>query len=315
MTAGRPAPPGRNLQEAPMAGRARTLQNVLFVLPALLLLAIFIVYPVIRTIQSSFTTGRGLQERFVGLDNYITLLTNDPLFLNLSFPPSGAVINNVLWVVLYTGLCIALGMAIAVLADRVRYESIVKSIVFLPMAISATAVGVIWLLVYSPDRSIGLVNGVLGIVGAGPLAVLGRPDTVNVAIIIAAVWAGAGFAMVIFSAAIKSIPAEIMEAARVDGATERQVFRRITLPMVSLPVAVVAVTLVIAVIKVFDIIYVMTAGGPGGASRVIAYTFFRETFESSKPGYGSAVAVLMLLLIIPIMAFNIRRFRTEAVVR
>jgi alpha-glucoside transport system permease protein len=298
-----------------MAGRARTLQNVLFVLPALLLLAIFIVYPVIRTIQSSFTTGRGLQERFVGLDNYITLLTNDPLFLNLSFPPSGAVINNVLWVVLYTGLCIALGMAIAVLADRVRYESIVKSIVFLPMAISATAVGVIWLLVYSPDRSIGLVNGVLGIVGAGPLAVLGRPDTVNVAIIIAAVWAGAGFAMVIFSAAIKSIPAEIMEAARVDGATERQVFRRITLPMVSLPVAVVAVTLVIAVIKVFDIIYVMTAGGPGGASRVIAYTFFRETFESSKPGYGSAVAVLMLLLIIPIMAFNIRRFRTEAVVR
>jgi alpha-glucoside transport system permease protein len=298
-----------------MAGRSRVVQNLLFVLPALVLLAIFIVYPVLRTIQNSFTTGRGDRQQFVGFDNYITLLTNDPLFINWTFPPSGAVINNVLWVFLYTGLCIGLGMAIAVLADRVRYESIVKSIVFLPMAISATAVGVIWLLVYSPDGQIGLLNGFLGIFGAGPVAVLGRPDTVNFAIIIAAVWAGAGFAMVIFSAAIKSIPAEIMEAARVDGATERQIFRRITLPMVSLPVAVVAVTLVIAVIKVFDIIYVMTAGGPGGASRVIAYTFFRETFESSKPGYGSAVAVLMLLLIIPIMAFNIRRFRTDAVVR
>ncbi|HET7677460.1 MAG TPA: sugar ABC transporter permease [Candidatus Limnocylindrales bacterium] len=298
-----------------MAGRGSPLRNLLYVVPALLLLAVFIVYPVIRTIQNSFTTGRGLQEKFVGLDNYVTLLTADPLFLDLSFPPSGAVFNNVLWVFLYTGLCIALGMTIAVLADRVRYESLVKSIVFLPMAISATAIGVIWLLVYSPDPTIGLVNAVVGTVGITPIALLGRPDTVNFAIIIAAVWAGAGFAMVIFSAAIKSIPAEIMEAARVDGATERQIFRRITLPMISLPVAVVAVTLVINVIKVFDIIYVMTAGGPGGASRVIAYTFFRETFESSKPGYGSAVAVLMLLLIIPIMAFNIRRFRTTAVVR
>ena len=298
-----------------MEARNRSLTNLLFVLPALALLAIFIVYPTLRTIVNSFTTGRGLQERFVGLQNYITLLTADPLFLNLSFPPSGAVINNVLWVFLYTGLCIALGMLIAVLADRVRYESPVKSIIFLPMAISATAVGVIWLLVYSPDPTIGLVNGALRLFGTGPIAFLGRPDTVNFAIIIAAVWAGAGFAMVIFSAAIKGIPTEIMEAARVDGANERQIFRSITLPMISLPVSVVAVTLVISVIKVFDIIYVMTSGGPGGASRVIAYTFFRETFESSKPGYGSAVAVLMLLLIIPIMAFNIRRFRTDAVVR
>jgi alpha-glucoside transport system permease protein len=302
-----------------MNSRRQSLQGFLFVLPALAFLAVFLVYPTLWTIALSFDRGRGLKfERFVGFDNYVNLFTHDRLFINLSqFPPSGAVFNNVLWVVLNTSLCVGLGLIIAVLADRVRYESIVKALVFLPMAIAATAVAIIWLFVYSPDPHIGLLNALLTAVNPhfDPIAWTGRTSTANFAVIIANVWAQTGFAMVVLSAALKGIPADILEAARVDGANEWGIFRRITFPMLSLPISVVTVTLVIWVLKVFDIIYIMTAGGPAGSTRVIAYTMFVETFQGGRAGYGSAVAVIMLLLIIPIMLLNIRRFRTEGVTR
>jgi alpha-glucoside transport system permease protein len=302
-----------------MNSRRQSLQGFLFVLPALAFLAVFLVYPTLWTIALSFDRGRGLKfERFVGFDNYVNLFTHDRLFINLSqFPPSGAVFNNVLWVVLNTSLCVGLGLIIAVLADRVRYESIVKALVFLPMAIAATAVAIIWLFVYSPDPHIGLLNALLTAINPhfDPIAWTGRTSTANFAVIIANVWAQTGFAMVVLSAALKGIPADILEAARVDGANEWGIFRRITFPMLSLPISVVTVTLVIWVLKVFDIIYIMTAGGPAGSTRVIAYTMFVETFQGGRAGYGSAVAVIMLLLIIPIMLLNIRRFRTEGVTR
>jgi alpha-glucoside transport system permease protein len=302
-----------------MNSRRQSLQGFLFVLPALAFLAVFLVYPTLWTIALSFDRGRGLKfERFVGFDNYVNLFTHDRLFINLSqFPPSGAVFNNVLWVVLNTSLCVGLGLIIAVLADRVRYESIVKALVFLPMAIAATAVAIIWLFVYSPDPHIGLLNALLTAINPhfDPIAWTGRTSTANFALIIANVWAQTGFAMVVLSAALKGIPTDILEAARVDGANEWGIFRRITFPMLSLPISVVTVTLVIWVLKVFDIIYIMTAGGPAGSTRVIAYTMFVETFQGGRAGYGSAVAVIMLLLIIPIMLLNIRRFRTEGVTR
>jgi alpha-glucoside transport system permease protein len=138
-------------------------------------------------------------------------------------------------------------------------------------------------------------------------------DLVNYALIWANVWASTGVAMVVLSAALKGISEEVIEAARTDGASEWGIFRRIQLPLLSLPIAVVTVWLLIAVIKVFDIIYVMTGGGPGGSSEVIAFSMYDETFTNSEAGYGAAVAVVMLLLIIPIMAFNIRRFRSERV--
>jgi alpha-glucoside transport system permease protein len=302
-----------------MNSRRQSLQGFLFVLPALAFLAVFLVYPTLWTIALSFDRGRGLKfERFVGFDNYVNLFTHDRLFINLTqFPPSGAVFNNVLWVILNTSLCVGLGLIIAVLADRVRYESIVKAVVFLPMAIAATAVAIIWLFVYSPDPHIGLLNALLTAINPhfDPIAWTGRTSTANFAVIIANVWAQTGFAMVVLSAALKGIPTDILEAARVDGANEWGIFRRITFPMLSLPISVVTVTLVIWVLKVFDIIYIMTAGGPAGSTRVIAYTMFVETFQGGRAGYGSAVAVIMLLLIIPIMLLNIRRFRTEGVTR
>ena len=209
---------------------------------------------------------------------------------------------------------LGLGLLIATLASRVRYESIVKAAVFLPQAIAATALAVIWKFVYAPDANIGLLNAGLGTVNLGPISFLGDPNIVNWALIGVGTWASVGFATVILSAALKGIPTEIIEAARTDGANERQIFFRIILPMVSLPLSVLAVTLIVNVVKLFDLIYVMTNGGPGTSSRVIGYTFYVEGFQAGLFGKAAAVAVVMMVILIPVMIFNIRRFRTAAVV-
>ncbi|MBA3413538.1 MAG: sugar ABC transporter permease [Actinobacteria bacterium] len=309
-------PPGRLAR----LGRGSGWQGFFFISPALVLLGALLVYPVVWTVRLSVDKGRRQLEphEFVGLDNFKRLLTDDRRFLDLSeFPPSGALINNLRWIVLYTALCVILGLAIAVLASRVRYESLIKAVIFVPMAISATAVAMIWLFVYSPDPDQGVLNAALQGINSGfdPISWVGREGTVNYAIIFAYVWASTGFAMVVLSAALKGISTEVIEAARTDGATDWAIFRRIQLPLLSLPIAVVTVWLIINVIKVFDIVYVMSGGGPSGASEVIANRYFIETFDGGKGGYGAAMAVIMLLMIIPIMAFNIRRFRSEAVTR
>jgi alpha-glucoside transport system permease protein len=315
-----PAPPVSVPQPRRRFGRPgegslkERLQGIGFALPALVVLGLFVVYPAYYTVRLAFYESDFLFSftGWVGLDNFKDLF-EDKLFFDISqFPPEGAFFNNVRWIVVYISLCLILGLALAVLTIRVRYESFVKSIIFVPMAISATAVGVIWLLVYSPNADIGTVNAVITSVGGDPVSWLGKPSTVNYAIIIAYVWASTGFAMVVLSAALKGIPTEIIEAARVDGAGEWNIFRRIMLPMLSLPISIVTVWLFINVIKVFDIIYVMTSGGPGSSSRVIAYSMFTETF-SGNPGRGAAVAVVMLLLMVPVMILNIKRFRSERV--
>jgi alpha-glucoside transport system permease protein len=289
---------------------------LLFALPAGVLLVVFLVYPTIYTIALAFNRGRqGAFTQWVGLDNFKTLFTNDPDFIDLSkFPPTGAVWNNVLWIIFYTGFVLVLGLLVATLASRVRYEAIIKAIVFLPMAIAATALAVIWKFVYAPDSQTGLLNAILGVAHIGPISWLGDGAFVNGALIAAGVWASVGFATVILSAALKGIPTEILEAARTDGATERQIFFRIILPMVSLPMSVLAVTLIVNVIKLFDLIFVMTNGGPGTTSRVIAFTFYQEGFSAGLFGKSAAVAVVMLIVLIPVMIFNIRRFRQSAVV-
>jgi len=280
-------------------------------------LGLFVVWPLIYTITLSFadTNAKLKIVDWVGFENYKTLFTEDKEFLDLdAFPPTGAFINNLKWVVLYTSLSLGLGLLIAVLAARVRYESMIKAVVFIPMAISATAVAIIWKFVYDPDPDIGSLNALITAFGGEPKAWYGRADLVNYALIWAYVWASTGFAMVVLSAALKGISEEVIEAARTDGASDWDIFRRIQLPLLSLPISVVAVWLLINVIKVFDIIYVLTGGGPGGASEVIAFSMYDETFTNGEAGYGAAIAVVMLLLIIPIMAFNIRRFRSERVV-
>jgi alpha-glucoside transport system permease protein len=280
---------------------------LLFLAPALVLVALFLVYPTLSTLRMSLDRGLGGNfNRFLGLDNYISLL-NTPSFV-------GSIINNVLWIIFYTSFVILFGLIIAVIAMRVRYESAIKAIVFLPMAIAATALGVIWALVYASDPKIGLLNAMLGVLRLGPISWLGDPGFVNAALIAVGIWGSTGFATVILSAALKGIPTEVLEAARTDGANEFQIFYRIIIPMVSLPISVLAVTLIVNVIKLFDIPYVMTQGGPGNASRVIAFEMYKQDFSSGQFGKAAAVAVIMLLLLIPVMVFNIRRFRSSAVV-
>jgi alpha-glucoside transport system permease protein len=305
-------PRGRRL---PSVFRRQGWQALLFIGPALVLLLVLIVYPMIRTIIYSFGNLNSRLEvtKWIGFDNYNRMFTRDKGFLNLEeFPPSGALVNNVKWLILYTSLCLILGLLIAVLAARVRYEALMKSIVFVPMAIAATAVAIIWKFVYEPDPGLGSVNALITTFGGDPIAFIGRADTVNYALIFAYVWASTGFAMVVISAALKGISEEVIEAARTDGASEWDIFRRIQLPLLSLPLSVVAVWLLINVIKVFDLIYVMSGGGPGGASEVIAVTMVDE-FGNGEAGYAAAISVVMMLLIIPIMLFNVRRFRSERV--
>ena len=278
-----------------------------FLAPALLLILIFLVYPVISTLRMSVDRGLGGEfSRFVGLDNYVTLLQT-PSFV-------GSIVNNVLWIIFYTGFVILFGLIIAVVAMRVRYEATIKAVVFLPMAIAATALGVIWGFVYALDPNVGLLNAILGIVNIGPISWLGDPGFVNAALIAVGIWGSTGFATVILSAALKGIPTEILEAARTDGANEFQIFYRIIVPMVSLPISVLAVTLIVNVIKLFDIPYVMTQGGPGDASRVIAFEMYKQDFSAGQYGKAAAVAVVMLIILIPVMIFNVRRFRSSAVV-
>lgn len=302
--------------EAPkQIGRRYDRTTLLFLGPPAILMAIFLVYPTIYTIALSFNRGRrGEFTEWVGFDHYINLLTGDKSFLDLSsFPPEGSIWNNILWAIFYTSLVIFLGLVVAVLASRVRYESIIKAVVFLPMAIAATALAIIWNFVYAPDSNIGLLNAILSPVTDRGISWLGNPALVNAALIAAGVWGSVGFATVILSAALKSIPSEILEAARVDGATERQVFFGIIIPMVSLPISVLAVTLLVNVVKLFDLIYVLTGGGPGVKSRVIAFTMYIDSIQGGQFGRGAAVAVIMLVLLIPIMAYNIRRFRSSRV--
>jgi alpha-glucoside transport system permease protein len=286
---------------------------VLFFLgPAVFLLSAFLLFPFVYTLLLSFNRGRnGEFSEWVGLDNWIRLFTEDPDFLKLGIPPSGALWNNFLWLIFYVSLVVFLGLVIAVMATRVRYESVIKGIVFLPQAIAATSLAVIWSFVYAPDQT-GLLNATLGIFNAGPVALLGNPSTVNAALIAVGIWGSVGFATVILSAAIKGISSEVLEAARVDGASETQIFRRIIVPMVSLPISVVAVTLVVNVIKLFDLIYVMTRG-PGASSRVIGFSMYQEAFPQGQFGYGAAIAMVMIILLIPVMLYNVRRFRAEAV--
>ena len=299
-------PPKTGRRPARIEGSGR-LTVLVFLAPAVILLAVFLVYPVIYTIRLSLDRGLGGEiTRFVGLDNYGDLFA-DPTFVQ-------AIVNNVLWLVFYTAFVIFFGLVIAVIAMRVSYEALIKGIVFLPMAIAATALGVIWGFVYQLDPNIGLLNAVLGIVHVGPISWLGDPAFVNAALIAVGVWGSTGFATVILSAALKSIPSEVLEAARTDGANELQIFFRIIIPMVSLPISVLAVTLIVNVIKLFDIPYVMTHGGPGTSSRVIAFQMYIQGFQSGQFGQAAAVAIVMLLILIPVMIFNIRRFRSSSVV-
>ena len=280
----------------------------LYLLPALAMLAAFLIVPTINTVYLSFFGPRS--QSFVGVQNYLQAFTS-PLMLT-------AFRNNLLWLVVFTVFTVGVGLALAVLLDRVRYEVAIKSIVFLPMAISSVAAGIIWKFMYAfrpaYANQIGLLNAIVVALGGKPIGwLIERPWVNNLALIAVGVWIWTGFCMVIFSAAYKGIPREMLEAARIDGANEWQVFLRITIPFLKSTIAVVTTTMIVFVLKVFDIVYVMTNGSFD--TEVVANRMYKEMYSYQNYGLASAIAVILLLAIIPFVVVNIRRFKAQEALR
>lgn len=271
----------------------------LWLLPAFAFLSAYLIYPMVQTAILSVMDRRS--ETFVGLDNYLGLFGSDDFWQT--------VLNTGLWLVFFTAITVAIGLLIAILTDRVRYETGVKALIFIPMAISFVAAGVIWGFMYDFDPDIGTLNAAITTVGIEEQSWLTEWPRDTFMIIIVGIWMWVGFAMVILSAGLKGISTELLEAARIDGANELQVFRSIILPLLAPTIAVVATTIVITALKTFDIVFVMTSGNFG--TEVIASLFYRARFINGDAGSAAAVAVILLLAIIPVMLINIRRFQQQ----
>jgi len=281
-----------------------------FVGPAVVVLAVFLLYPTLNTFVLSFRDRDG--EGFVGFDNYVNLFVESDTLLALR--------NSILWVIIVPLFSLLIGLGFAVLADRLgrKGEAFSKTFIFMPMAISFVGASIVWRFIYNfrPEgfgEQIGLLNGIWQAVGAEPVAWLLQEPFNNFYLMVILIWLQTGFAMVILSAAIKSVPEDIIEAARIDGATEFQVFTRVVIPSISSTIVVVLTTVIITVWKVFDIVFVMTGGLFG--TTVVAEKMVTEFFTNRNSGNGAALAVVLLVAIIPLMIANVRRFREQEATR
>jgi alpha-glucoside transport system permease protein len=287
------------------------LRPYVFVGPALVVLAVFLIYPVINTIVISFRDQTS--DGFVGLDNYRFVFTDDSMVRSIR--------NTAMWVVLVPAVAVSVGLVFATLADRLaRGEAVAKSLIFLPMAISFVGAAVTFRLIYSYRPSafgsnIGLLNAVWHGLGNEPVRWLSEEPWNNLMLMVVMVWMQTGFAMVVLSAAIKAVPDEIVEAARIDGASEFQVFRRILVPSILPTIVVVTTYMVINAMKVFDIVFVMSRNAESTGTEVIAERMIRWFFLQGHDGRGAAIAVILFLAILPVMVWNIRQFRQQELIR
>ena len=282
----------------------KRIQPWLFLGPAIFLLSIYLIFPVIETIRLSFFNFGGFD--FVGLKNYIWAF-GDPDFKK-------AILNNILWLIVVPTLSVVFGLLVAVLADKVSWGTIAKSLIFMPMAISFVGASVIWKFVYDfrgPDADqIGSLNAFVMLFGGDPQAWITISFWNNFFLMIILIWIQTGFAMVIFSAAIRSIPEETLEAARIDGANEIQIFFRIMIPQILGTILVVWTTITIIVLKIFDIVLAMTNGQWG--TEVLANLMFDWMFRGGgDSGRGSVIALMIMIAVIPIMIWNVYNFRNE----
>jgi alpha-glucoside transport system permease protein len=290
------------------------LQPFVFVGPAMAILLWYLALPVYRSFWLSLFDRDGFPEgfnaffpwtwpaaiqspSFVGLGNYVAIFSERLL--------QEAIRNNLMWIVFGSTLSVVAGLLVAVLADRSKFERVAKSLIFLPMAISFVGASVIWNFIYevrpADAPQIGLLNAIVVALGGAP-----HPWDKWAAIV---VWLQAGFAMVLFSAALKGIPTEIIEAGRVDGANELQIFFRIMIPSIMGTIITVWTTIVIFTLKIFDVVWVMTGGQFG--THVIATQFYRQSFTARNSGYGSAIAIVLLITVIPVLIYNLRQFRDQ----
>ncbi|GAA2184912.1 carbohydrate ABC transporter permease [Micromonospora lupini] len=275
----------------------------LYLAPALALLAVGLVYPAARTIYQSFFDAAG--ETFIGVDNYRTIFTSSDQLTVLR--------NTVLWVLVTPFVATGVGLLYAILVDKARLESFAKALIFLPMSISFVGASIIWKFIYEyrPDQvgvnQIGLLNQVIVWAHGTPQQWLVSPPWNTLFLILVMIWIQAGFAMTVLSAAIKAIPDDVVEAARLDGVTALGMFRFVTLPSIRPAVVVVLTTIGIGTLKVFDIVRTMT-GGQFDTS-VVANEFYSQSFRSGNEGLGAALAVLLFVLVVPIVVYNVRQLR------
>jgi len=287
------------------------LKPFLYLLPAVAVIGLFLIYPALRTIQYSFADATG--SKYVGFKNYTALLKQHDFQITL--------VNTLLWIAIAPALVVALGLGVAVLADRLgaRGEKTAKSIIFLPMAISGVAAAAIWRFMYEVrpegETQIGVQNAVWTALSGKPVAWLqvdtGKLNTFLLMIIL--IWGQVGFSMVLLSAAIKSVPEDTLEAARIDGASERQTFFRVVVPQIWGTVVTVFITVVITVMKIFDIVYVMTGGNFN--TNVIAVRFINELITNGNAGRAAAIVVMLMIAVVPIMIYQVRHFRAEEAMR
>jgi alpha-glucoside transport system permease protein len=317
-------------QPVPKVMKQGKLVPWLYLLPALVIMTFFIVYPMINTIILSFgdkngtgsaaTTCQAGKPCWGIFENYHYALTQE---LDTSSPGAlwssfwnSSYGNTIKWIVFMVSGTVIIGLGYAMLADRVKYEALAKAIIFMPMAISFVGAGIIWKFVYAfgtQQVQIGLLNAIRQALGLPPLAFVQTPGINTVALIVVGIWIWTGFCMTILSAAIKSVPEEILEAARVDGASEWAAFWAIMVPIIMPTIVVVITTMVINTLKIFDIVYVMTGGQFG--TDVIAVRMYREMYNYFNVGHGTAVAVVLIVLIIPFIFLNIRRFMEQEAMR
>ncbi len=281
----------------------RRLLPYVFVGPAIFILFAYLAFPAIWTFWLSLLDRDG--AAFVGLANYVEIFSGRLL--------QEAIRNNLMWLVFGSTFSVLFGLLIAVLADRSNFERTAKSFIFLPMAISFVGASVIWNFIYEvrPEElpQIGLLNAIVVGLGGSPKPWYAWVDIApwnNLFLIVIVIWLQSGFAMVLFSAALKGIPGDLLEAGRVDGASEVQIFFRIMIPYIMGTIITVWTTVVIFTLKVFDVVWVMTGGQFG--THVIATQFYRQAFTARNSGVGSAIAIVLLIAVVPVLIYNLRQF-------
>ncbi len=308
----------RQQAEVPQIMKQGRLTPWLYLLPALIVMATFIVFPAVNTFYLSLRNADGSawasdlcvqgQSCWGILENYHYALTAEVM--------RTAFLNNIVWILLMVTATVGLGLLFATLTNSVSYESLAKSVIFLPMAISFVGSGIIWRFVYdygSGNTQIGLLNAIITSFGGKPVSWLTTPQVNTLSLILVGIWMYTGFCMIVLSAAIKNVPTDLIEASHVDGASAWVTFWNITVPLILPTILVITTTMVINVLKIFDIVYVMTGGLYG--TEVIANRMYVEQYTNFNTGRAAAIAVVLILLILPAMFFNIRRFRQEEAMR
>ncbi len=293
---------------------ASALQPYAFIAPVLALVGGFLVWPTIQTIYLSFTTtdpDTG-EQKFSGFDNFNSLF-GDTDFLSTLF-------NNLLWILVVPAASVVLGLLIATVSNNVGpiREKVAKSIIFLPMAISFVAASTMWRFLYNYDAGnvqVGLLNAIVTGLGgnAVPWMQITNFKLNDLLLMVIVIWLNTGFSMVLLSAAIKAVPEETVEAAAIDGATGRQTFFKIVLPQIRATAVSVFITVLIGVMKIFDVVYAMTGGNFD--TNVLGVAFIKNYFEFGDTGKASAIVVLLMLAIIPIMIYQVYSYRKQEELR